>query len=116
MAGRRWQWPARSPAEGTPVLLAAAATEDDDPAGVQLLLKHKARADARDRQRRSALHEAALAGHVEIIGVLLGAGANLEARDALGPGPGRRGRRRPQRGAAGGDGRGCLAAADQAPG
>jgi ankyrin repeat protein len=56
------------PAEGTPVLLAAAATEDDDPAGVQLLLKHKARADARDRQRRSALHEAALAGHVEIIG------------------------------------------------
>lgn len=72
------------PADGTPVLLAAAATEDDDPAGVQLLLKHKARADARDRQRRSALHEAALAGHVEIIGVLLGAGANLEARDALG--------------------------------
>ncbi len=53
------------PAEGTPVLLAAAATEDDDPAGVQLLLKHKARADARDRQRVGALHEAALAGHVE---------------------------------------------------
>ena len=52
-----------------------------------LLLKHKARADARDRQRRSALHEAALAGHVEIIGVLLGAGANLEARDALGRTP-----------------------------
>ncbi len=69
------------------MLLAAAATEDDDPAGVQLLLKHKARADARDRQRRSALHEAALAGHVEIIGVLLGAGANLEARDALGRTP-----------------------------
>ncbi|PSD20553.1 hypothetical protein C7E13_21985, partial [Stenotrophomonas maltophilia] len=31
-------------------------------------------------------------------------------------GPGRGGRRRPQCGAAGGDGRGCLAAADQAPG
>ncbi|MGL4690774.1 MAG: ankyrin repeat domain-containing protein, partial [Stenotrophomonas maltophilia] len=71
------------PAEGTPVLLAAAGTEEDDPAGVQLLLKHKARADARDRQRRSALHEAALAGHVDIIDVLLAAGANLEARDAL---------------------------------
>ncbi|WP_282296197.1 ankyrin repeat domain-containing protein [Stenotrophomonas sp. PS02289] len=71
------------PAEGTPVLLAAAGTEEDDPAGVQLLLKHKARADARDRQRRSALHEAALAGHVDIIDVLLTAGANLEARDAL---------------------------------
>ncbi|KAF1012996.1 MAG: Phosphocholine transferase AnkX [Stenotrophomonas maltophilia] len=75
------------PAEGTPVLLAAAATDDDDPAGVQLLLKHKARADARDRQRRSALHEAALAGHVDIIGTLLSAGANLEARDALGRTP-----------------------------
>ncbi|WMJ70969.1 ankyrin repeat domain-containing protein [Stenotrophomonas sp. 24(2023)] len=75
------------PAEGTPVLLAAAATEDDDPAGVQLLLKHKARADARDRQRRSALHEAALAGHVDIIATLLAAGANLEARDALGRTP-----------------------------
>jgi ankyrin repeat protein len=71
------------PAEGTPVLLAAAGTEEDDPAGVQLLLKHKARADARDRQRRSALHEAALAGHVDIIDVLLAAGANLESRDAL---------------------------------
>jgi ankyrin repeat protein len=71
------------PADGTPVLLAAAGTEEDDPAGVQLLLKHKARADARDRQRRSALHEAALAGHVDIIDVLLAAGANLESRDAL---------------------------------
>ncbi len=71
------------PSEGTPVLLAAAGTEEDDPAGVQLLLKHKARADARDRQRRSALHEAALAGHVDIIDVLLAAGANLESRDAL---------------------------------
>lgn len=75
------------PAEGIPVLLAAAATEDDDPAGVQLLLKSKARADARDRLRRSALHEAALAGHVAIIDALLAAGANLEARDALGRTP-----------------------------
>ena len=75
------------PAEGTPVLLAAAATEDDDPAGVLLLLKHKARADARDRQRRSALHDAALAGHTAILDALLAAGANLEARDALGRTP-----------------------------
>ncbi len=71
------------PADGVPVLLAAAGTEEDDPAGVQLLLKHKARLDARDRQRRSALHEAVQAGHVGIIDVLLDAGANLEARDAL---------------------------------
>ena len=75
------------PVNGTPVLLAAAATDDDDPAGVQLLLKHKARADARNAQRRSALHEAALAGHVAIIDALLAAGANLEARDALGRTP-----------------------------
>ncbi|WP_313402079.1 ankyrin repeat domain-containing protein, partial [Stenotrophomonas sp.] len=55
------------PSDGVPVLVQAAATDDDDPAGVQLLLKHKARLDARDRQRRSALHEAALAGHVDIV-------------------------------------------------
>ena len=75
------------PANGTPVLLAAAATEDDDPVGVQLLLKHRARADARDRQRRSALHEAAAAGHVAIIDALVAAGANLESRDAAGRTP-----------------------------
>lgn len=75
------------PEGGTPVLLAAAATDDDDAAGVQLLLKHKARADARDRQRRSALHEAALAGHVGIIDALLAANANAEARDARGRTP-----------------------------
>ncbi|HEY0334655.1 MAG TPA: ankyrin repeat domain-containing protein [Stenotrophomonas sp.] len=75
------------PADGSPVLLAAAGTEEDDPAGVQLLLKHKARIDARDRHRRSALHVAALAGHSDIVEVLLGAGANLDARDLLGRTP-----------------------------
>ncbi len=71
------------PADGVPILLSAAGTDEDDPAGVQLLLKHKARLDARDRQRRSALHEAAQAGHAEIAELLLGAGANVEARDSL---------------------------------
>lgn len=75
------------PADGVPVLVQAAATDDDDPAGVQLLLKHKARLDARDRQRRSALHEAALAGHVDIVETLLNAGANIEPRDAAGRTP-----------------------------
>ncbi|WP_296248353.1 ankyrin repeat domain-containing protein [uncultured Stenotrophomonas sp.] len=75
------------PADGVPVLVQAAATDDDDPAGVQLLLKHKARLDARDRQRRSALHEAALAGHVDIVETLLNAGANVEPRDAAGRTP-----------------------------
>jgi len=75
------------PADGVPVLVQAAATDDDDPAGVQLLLKHKARLDARDRLRRSALHEAALAGHVDIVETLLNAGANVEPRDAAGRTP-----------------------------
>jgi ankyrin repeat protein len=69
------------PQGGQPVLLAAASTEEDDPAGVQLLLKHKAKVDARDAQRRSALHEAAFAGHAEIATTLLAAGADVHARD-----------------------------------
>lgn len=70
------------PASGTPALLPAAGGEEDDPAGVQLLLRHKARVDARDARARTALHEAALAGHVEIIATLLGAHADVQARDA----------------------------------
>jgi hypothetical protein len=64
-----------------PALHAAAGGDEDDPAGVQLLLKHRARADARDPRGRSALHEAAYAGHPEIVGILLGAGADIHARD-----------------------------------
>ena len=64
-----------------PALLAAAGGDEDDPAGVQLLLRHKAKADARDARGRSALHEAAYAGHAEIVGVVLGAGADVHARD-----------------------------------
>jgi len=75
------------PAGGQPVLLAAAATEEDDPAGVQLLLKHLAKVDTRDGQRRSALHEAALAGHIDIVNTLLAAGADVHAHDALGRTP-----------------------------
>lgn len=75
------------PSHGQPVLLAAAATEEDDPAGVQLLLKHKAKADTRNATGRSALHEAALAGHVEIIDILLAAGADVQAADAQGRTP-----------------------------
>src|SRR6478735_4584463 len=55
----------------SPVLLAAAGTEEDDVAGVQLLLRHKAKPDARDARGRSALHEAARSGHVEIAETLL---------------------------------------------
>ena len=75
------------PAGGQPVLLAAAGTEEDDPAGVQLLLRHKARVDARDARGRCALHEAALAGHADICSALLDAGADVHARDSLGRTP-----------------------------
>ncbi|MEF3083496.1 ankyrin repeat domain-containing protein [Luteimonas sp. SMYT11W] len=66
---------------GTPALLAAAGGDEDDAAGVQLLLKHKARVDARDALRRSALHMAAFQGHDDILAALLGAGADVRGRD-----------------------------------
>ena len=75
------------PDGGTPALLAAAGGEDDDVGGVQLLLKHKARVDARDARGRSALHEAAFAGHVEILATLLEARADAGARDGEGRTP-----------------------------
>ena len=75
------------PAGGQPVLLAAAGTEEDDPAGVQLLLKHKAKVDARGAGGRSALHAAALAGHGEILTALLAAGASVDVRDDAGNTP-----------------------------
>lgn len=63
-------------------LLAAAGGDDDDPAGVQLLLRHKAATDARDRDGRTALHRAAHEGHAAIAAELLSAGADVEARDS----------------------------------
>ena len=75
------------PADGRPALLCAAASEEDDAAGVQLLLRHKARVNATDNRGRSALHEAALAGHTGIADTLLVAGADVQARDAAGRSP-----------------------------
>jgi ankyrin repeat protein len=71
------------PGDATPALLAAAGGDEDDPAGVALLLKHKAKANARDRNGRSALHEAAFAGHADIVAALIDAGADVQVRDAL---------------------------------
>ena len=75
------------PAGGQPALLAAAGSEEDDAAGVQLLLRHKARANARDARGRSALHDAAAAGHAGVCRALLDAGADVEARDGEGRTP-----------------------------
>lgn len=75
------------PAGGQPALLAAAGGDEDDPAGVQLLLRHKAKANARDARGRSALHEAAAVGHAAIAQALLEAGADIEARDSDGRTP-----------------------------
>lgn len=75
------------PAGGQPVLHAAAGTEEDDPAGVQLLLRHKAKVDARDQHDRTALHEAAFAGHPYVCGALLDAGADVHAKDREGRTP-----------------------------
>ena len=75
------------PAGGQPVLHAAAGTEEDDPAGVQLLLRHKAKVDARDQRDRTALHEAAFAGHAEVCSALLDAGADVHAKDGQGRTP-----------------------------
>ena len=72
------------PPGGQPALLAAAGTEEDDAAGVQLLLKFKAKVGTTGREGRTALHEAARAGHAEIVAALLAAGADPHARDAAG--------------------------------
>ncbi len=71
------------PAGGDPALLAA-VSGDDDPGGVQLLLRHKARVDARGAEHRSALLQACACGNVDIVSVLLEAGADRNAQDAQG--------------------------------
>ena len=68
------------PKDGQPALLAA-VLGDDDTAGVQLLLRYKARVDARGARQRTALLQACAAGNAEIVGELLDAGADRNARD-----------------------------------
>ncbi|WP_024868502.1 ankyrin repeat domain-containing protein [Pseudoxanthomonas suwonensis] len=75
------------PPGGQPALLAAAAADEDDPAGVQLLLRFKARVGTPGRDGRTPLHEAALAGHADIVATLLAAGADAQARDHVGRTP-----------------------------
>lgn len=74
------------PQGGQPALLAAAAGEDD-PVGVELLLRHKARPDASGRLGRTALLEACLAGNAGVVGALLKAGASVDLADQQGVRP-----------------------------
>nr|WP_246505525.1 ankyrin repeat domain-containing protein [Coralloluteibacterium stylophorae] len=71
------------PVGGRPALLGAAAG-DDDAAGVALLLRHRARVDAADRDARTALMAACAAGNLDIVDALLDAGAGVDRRDAAG--------------------------------
>jgi len=74
------------PDGGQPALLAA-ASGGDDPVGVELLLRHKAKVDACGRLGRSALLEACLAGNALIAAVLLKAGADPGRADQQGVSP-----------------------------
>ena len=75
------------PAGGQPTLLAAAGGDEDDPAGVALLLKLKANVHGRNEDGRTALHEAARAGHGSIVTALLAAGADPATSDSSGNNP-----------------------------
>ncbi len=68
------------PANGQSALIAAAMGEDD-PVGVQLLLRHKARVDARGALQTTALLQACAFGNTDIVSVLLDAGADRNACD-----------------------------------
>ncbi|MEW9622781.1 ankyrin repeat domain-containing protein [Rhodanobacter geophilus] len=73
-----------APANGEPALVAAAGIADDDPAGVKLLLKHRAAVNAVDARRRGALIAAAAEGHEQIARVLCAAGADVTLADRHG--------------------------------
>jgi ankyrin repeat protein len=69
---------------GQPALMAAATVDDDDPQGIKLLLKRKARVDARGPLKRTALMTAAMHGNAFIAQQLLDAGAQIDLPDAHG--------------------------------
>lgn len=74
------------PDGGRSALLAAVAGEDDA-AGVELLLRYKAKVDVADARGHSALGIACALGNCDIVGALLAAGADANRRDADGEAP-----------------------------
>ncbi len=75
------------PRGGDPAVVLAATREDDDPAMLQLLLRHRAQVDARDRLGRTALHAACLRDNHRIAAALLAAGAHADIADGQGVTP-----------------------------
>ncbi len=73
-----------APPGGEPALVAAATIADDDPAGVTLLLKHRAAVNALDARKRHALLGAAAEGHEQIARALCDAGADVKLADEHG--------------------------------
>lgn len=76
-----------APARARPALLQAAATLEDDPSGVRLLLRRRVAVDAPDALSRTALLTAALAGHAAIAAALLEGGADVNRADSRGTTP-----------------------------
>lgn len=70
-----------------PALCAAAGAPEDDIEIVARLLRAKALAGCCDRDGRTPLHHAVLAGHVEIARALVAAGSPVDARDGDGRTP-----------------------------
>ncbi|MGH8216902.1 MAG: ankyrin repeat domain-containing protein, partial [Rhodanobacteraceae bacterium] len=92
MAAEAANWPllqflVRHGAQAGAALPAAAGIADDDPEGVELLLKHKAPVDAVDALGRSALMHATREGHAAIVRTLLEAGADAALADRHGTTP-----------------------------
>lgn len=92
VAAEAANWPllkflAEHGAQPDPALPVAAGITDDDPEGVGILLKHKARVNAVDALGRSALVHAARENHVEIARVLLEAGTDAALADRYGTTP-----------------------------
>lgn len=71
-------------ADSIPALFCAAGITEDDPTGVRLLLKHRAKVDATAPLGRTALMTAALAGHARIADALVAAGAAVDLADQRG--------------------------------
>jgi ankyrin repeat protein len=70
-----------------PLAYIARGDKAERPDKVQMLLEHGAQVDAADPRRRTALHGAAVSGHVKVMKVLLDHGADVRLKDHQGQTP-----------------------------